>query len=395
MAGCLCGRRERARRRPAAAEEALVGGMASAATTSSWCGHCGAGLAVPPGARSSASVRCALCHRVTRVERRGGRGVGEGDDSGAYAPASSPPPVRRELTLPTGYPVVRGRKRALLVGVSYKGTSYELKGTVNDVNCMRRLLCDKFGFPDDCILVLTEEMGDDTRRVPTRENLLLAMRWLVDGCDAGDSLVFHFSGHGVQKLDVNGEEVDGYDEALCPLDFEQSGKILDDEINEAIVRPLGPGVKLHAIIDTCHSGTILDLSYLCRLSRTGYWQWEHHSPRQDLEKGTSGGLAISISGCSDNQTSADSSGFPDEAAGVGAMTYSFIKAVESEPGTTYGRLLSAMRATIRDGQGSVGRRLLPGRLGEFVRRMVPSGSVQEPQLCSSEIFDIYKKPFLL
>ncbi|KAL5217620.1 hypothetical protein ABZP36_018304 [Zizania latifolia] len=398
MAGCLCGRRERARRRPAAAEEALVGGMASAAMTS-WCGHCGAGLAVPPGARSSATVRCALCHRMTRVDRRGERGVGEGDDGGAYVPASSPP-VRRELTLPAGYPVARGRKRALLVGVSYTGTNYELKGTVNDVDGMRRLLCDKFGFPGDCILVLTEEMGDDTRRVPTRENLLLAMRWLVDGCDAGDSLVFHFSGHGVQKLDVNGEEVDGYDEALCPLDFEQSGKILDDEINEAIVRPLGPGVKLHAIIDTCHSGTILDLPYLCRLSRTGYWQWEHHSRRPDLTKGTSGGLAISISGCSDNQTSADSSvrhliicrnhlssirtrvklyilqGFPDEGAGVGAMTYSFIKVVESEPGTTYGRLLGAMRATIRDGQGSVGRRLLPGRLGEFVRRMIPSGSVQ-------------------
>ncbi|KAL5219597.1 hypothetical protein ABZP36_020281 [Zizania latifolia] len=74
------------------------------------------------------------------------------------------------------------------------------------------------------------------------------MRWLVEGCSSGDSLVFHFSGHGM-KLDNNGEEVDGYDEALCPLDFEQHGVILDDEINEineAIVRLLGPGVKLHA-----------------------------------------------------------------------------------------------------------------------------------------------------
>ena len=71
----------------------------------------------------------------------------------------------------------------------------------------------------------------------------------------------------MQKLDTAGDEVDGYNEALCPLDFEDKGKILDDEINETIVRPLGPGVKLHAIIDTCHSGTILDLRYLCRLSR--------------------------------------------------------------------------------------------------------------------------------
>ena len=111
------------------------------------------------------------------------------------------------------------------------------------------------------------EKESDPSRVPTRENLLLAMRWLTEGCAAGDSLVFLFCGHGVQEVDLKDDEVDGYNEALCPADFEQSGVILDDEINETVVRPLGRGVKLHAIMDTCHSGTILDLPYLCRLSR--------------------------------------------------------------------------------------------------------------------------------
>ena len=95
----------------------------------------------------------------------------------------------------------------------------------------------------------------------------MAMRWLVSGCESGDSLVFHFSGHGVQRLDPSGDEVDGFDEALCPLDFEANGTILDDEINETLVRPLPRGVKLHALVDACHSGTVLDLPYLCRLSR--------------------------------------------------------------------------------------------------------------------------------
>jgi metacaspase-1 len=111
------------------------------------------------------------------------------------------------------------------------------------------------------------EDDKDPDKVPTKYNLRQAMRWLVEGASAGDSLVFHFSGHGVQKLDTNGDEVDGYDEALCPVDFEERGVILDDDVNATIVRPLGRGVKLHAIIDTCHSGTILDLSYLCRISR--------------------------------------------------------------------------------------------------------------------------------
>jgi metacaspase-1 len=100
------------------------------------------------------------------------------------------------------------------------------------------------------------------------------------------------------------------------------------------------------------------------------------------------------------------------------MTYSFIKAVESEPGTTYGRLLTAMRATIRDNGGDLG---IPGPIGTFFRRVITFSCaqvlqfslkeinvrhadpvhacnlllLQEPQLCSSEPFDIYRKPFVL
>lgn len=94
------------------------------------------------------------------------------------------------------------------------------------------------------------------------------MRWLVANVRPGDSLVFHFSGHGSQKVDDGGsDELDGFDETLCPLDYEINGMILDDEINETIVRPIPRGAKLHAIMDACHSGTVLDLPYLCRINR--------------------------------------------------------------------------------------------------------------------------------
>jgi hypothetical protein len=55
------------------------------------------------------------------------------------------------------------------------------------------------------------------------------------------------------------------------------------------------------------------------------------------------------------------------------MTYSFIKAVESEPGTTYGRLLNAMRATIRDNGGDSG---IPGPIGSFFRRVITFSCAQ-------------------
>lgn len=95
----------------------------------------------------------------------------------------------------------------------------------------------------------------------------MALYWLVQGCRPGDSLVFHYSGHGSQQRNYTGDEVDGYDETLCPLDYETQGMIVDDEINVTIVRPLPAGVKLHAIIDACHSGTVLDLPFLCRMDR--------------------------------------------------------------------------------------------------------------------------------
>ncbi|CAD6211403.1 unnamed protein product [Miscanthus lutarioriparius] len=370
----------------------------SQAQRTTWCAGCGAYLSVAPGARS---VRCGLCHAVTRVERRPHAAVGfiKGLINAFTSPQQAPSGPGAALQGPPaswGFPRVRGcKKRALLVGISYAATKYELRGAVNDVNCMSYLLRERFGFPADCILVLTQE-DKDPGRVPTRANLMRALRWLVDGTSAGDSLVFHFSGHGVQKLDRDGDEADGYDEALCPVDFEDTrggGVILDDEINAAIVRPLGKGVKLHAIVDTCHSGTILDLPYLCRLSRTGYWQWENQQTRLSSgeTKCTSGGLAISISGCGDSQTSQDTTAFSGSAS-TGAMTYSFIKAVESEPGTTYGRLLTAMRATIRDNGGEFG---IPGPIGTFFRRVITFSCAQEPQLCASETFDIYRKPFLL
>ncbi|GJN41045.1 hypothetical protein PR202_gn00369 [Eleusine coracana subsp. coracana] len=340
------------------------------------CARCGAYLSVPSGARS---VRCPLCdavsverhphNAVTRVERHphnAAVGFVKGLIGSIVSPGALQRPPPEPSQVPASYPRVRGcKKRALLVGISYVGTEYELRGTVNDVYCMGFLLRERFNFPSDCTLVMTQE-EKEPYKIPTKHNIRQAMRWLVDGSSSGDSLVFYFSGHGIQEVDTDGDEMDGYDEAICPLDVADQGAILDDEINETIVRPLGPGDKLHAIVDTCHSGTILDLEYLCRISRTGYWQWENQSIPSGGPKCTSGGLAISISGCSDNKTAENTTAFSGSIS-TGAMTYSFIKAVESQPGATYGRLITGMRATIRSNGGESG---IPGRIGTFSCRTI-------------------------
>lgn len=107
----------------------------------------------------------------------------------------------------------------------------------------------------DCV-----EEERDGRRIPTKKNIQESLEWLVRGSRSGDSLIFYFSGHGLRLPEQSkGDELDGFDETICPVDFIEEGMILDDEINSKIVQPLTKGVTLHALVDSCHSGTILDL----------------------------------------------------------------------------------------------------------------------------------------
>lgn len=240
--------------------------------------------------------------------------------------------------------------------------------------------------------MLTEE-ETDPYKIPTKENIRMALFWLVQGCQPGDSLVFHYSGHGSQQRSY--EEADGYDETICPLDFETQGMIVDDEINQAIVRPLPHGVKLHAIVDACHSGTVLDLPFLCRMSRQGQYVWEDHRPRSGMWKGTSGGEVISFSGCDDDQTSADTSAL-SKITSTGAMTFCFIQAIERGHAATYGSILNAMRSTLRSTNDSMGG----GPVTSLLTMLLTGGSAmgglrQEPQLTACEPFDVYTKPFSL
>ncbi|GMN41087.1 hypothetical protein TIFTF001_010305 [Ficus carica] len=361
------------------------------------CSNCRTPLQLPPGATS---IRCAICHGVTRVAQpRATEHFGHGyfHHHHHHHHAPQPPPAA-----PSPYnhmparasPSAHGQKRAVICGVSYKNTRRELKGCINDAKCMKYLLINKFKFPESSVLMLTEEETDPYRR-PTKHNMRMALFWLVQGCQPGDSLVFHFSGHGSQQRNHNGDEVDGYDETLCPLDFETQGMIVDDEVNATIVRPLPAGVKLHAIIDACHSGTVLDLPFLCRMDRSGKYVWEDHRPRSGVWKGTNGGEVISFSGCDDDQTSADTSAL-SKSTSTGAMTYSFIQAIERGHATTYGNMLNSMRSTIRNTDNDLGGGIMTSLLNMLLTGGSLSGRMrQEPQLTANVPFDVYAKTFSL
>ncbi|KAE8650290.1 hypothetical protein Csa_011457 [Cucumis sativus] len=168
------------------------------------CSGCRTPLQLQPGAPT---IRCAICKAVTQV--RNPRAV----PLPSHSQAALPP-------VPSPYYTLR-HQELQLTRMAVKGlySIHQLRGCLNDAKSMRYLLVNKFHFPKDSILMLTEE-ETDPYRIPNKHNIRMALFWLVQGCQPGDSLVFHFSGHGSRQRNYDGDEVDGYDETLCPLDFE-------------------------------------------------------------------------------------------------------------------------------------------------------------------------------
>jgi hypothetical protein len=63
--------------------------------------------------------------------------------------------------------------------------------------------------------------------------------------------------------DSSGDEEDGFDEVLMPADYKEVGHIQDDEIFDEFVTKVAAGVTVTCMIDCCHSGTAMDLPYVC------------------------------------------------------------------------------------------------------------------------------------
>jgi hypothetical protein len=140
-------------------------------------------------------------------------------------------------------------KRALLCGINYEGTSAKLRGCINDINLMERILLEKYAFDRNHVIKLTESQA-------TRDNIVNNLENLVKFSLPGDTIYFHFSGHGSQVQSYNNDEVDGLDEVLVNYDYKSGKLILDDDLNR-IFSLLKDNVTLICVHDCCHSGDSL------------------------------------------------------------------------------------------------------------------------------------------
>eukprot|EP00441_Pelagodinium_beii_P031574 CAMPEP_0197640138 /NCGR_PEP_ID=MMETSP1338-20131121/14532_1 /TAXON_ID=43686 ORGANISM="Pelagodinium beii, Strain RCC1491" /NCGR_SAMPLE_ID=MMETSP1338 /ASSEMBLY_ACC=CAM_ASM_000754 /LENGTH=298 /DNA_ID=CAMNT_0043212955 /DNA_START=17 /DNA_END=913 /DNA_ORIENTATION=+ len=128
---------------------------------------------------------------------------------------------------------------------------------------------------DRCItgrnLGLREEDSLTGKRIPTEEDVKSAFQWLLDDACPGDTLLFHYSGHGTYLREHSPSQCNHRDEALVLPKTEKAKKnplMTGDDIFHHLVTRVPHGVHLFAIVDACHSGTIFDLPF-------NWNHWDH------------------------------------------------------------------------------------------------------------------------
>lgn len=97
--------------------------------------------------------------------------------------------------------------------------------------------------------------------------MLAAMHWLISEPNTCNFL--HYSGHGGQVKDPDGDRESGLDDTIIPVDFERSGQINSDTLHKTLVSQLAPNSTLFVIFDCCHSGSAIELPYVYRSDADG------------------------------------------------------------------------------------------------------------------------------
>ena len=230
-------------------------------------------------------------------------------------------------------------RKALLVGINYTGTPYRLFGCINDVVNMGSYL-QKVRKYNSFII-----MTDTTTIKPTRSNILAGFKALLQGAKSGDELWFHFSGHGTLVHDASRDEESGQDSCICPIDVARAGFISDDVIRSNLAALVPKGVRLYMVLDACHSGTGCDLRY--KYDDSSYLtsrlttlpekyvpnDWSLQQPNYEFKRyDKTAGEVFCISGCQDEQTSADAF-LGGQASGV--VTYLLLNCLNNNSESTY------------------------------------------------------------
>lgn len=152
-------------------------------------------------------------------------------------------------------------KYAILVGISDyhcidKNNEWSDIHGVNDVSLLSSVL-KKQGY----------NVQKMTNCNATYNNIIKSIKGLTLKCKKGDYVYIHFSCHGQPFEDQNGDEEDGWDESIVPVDagmiyekgvYEGERHIIDDDLlvmMNKIRSKVGNTGVIYVVLDACHAGT--------------------------------------------------------------------------------------------------------------------------------------------
>ena len=140
-------------------------------------------------------------------------------------------------------------RRALLIGIGKYQVLPRLPGSKNDIDLVHQVLVSRYGFAENHIRIVQDEEA-------TRAGVLAALNRIVKEAGPKDVVYIHYSGHGSQVQDLNGDEPeDQLDETIVPADGRTEGvpDITDDELDTILAQL--KTTQAVVVLDSCHSGT--------------------------------------------------------------------------------------------------------------------------------------------
>jgi hypothetical protein len=182
----------------------------------------------------------------------------------------------------------KGLVKALFVGVEYAAIpSIALPSTQQDIAASKQKIQELY---PDCINVRV--LSEASEEKPTRKNILKAIQWLVEDIKPGQHVFFHYSGHGGQLIDVNGNYKSIFENCIYPCKGKKLQIILDEEIRKELIEKIPKGSKGFIVMDSYSGDATIELEHTWQTAedRTLYYA-------QNIEMPTLEGKIIVLSSC--------------------------------------------------------------------------------------------------